>query len=136
MKFEKDVILGIWGNIEVSIYLSREDNGFWRISDVYRHERTPEPLYISRNILKQEKNTPCPLSSNDWILIDPSFGTTPDISGNPKFNENNQKKYKPTIWFVDLKTNIIQTFEYKDYVDKMNCNYLKNVKYKDIKMDE
>ena len=51
-----------------------------------------------------------------------------------EFNDNDQKKYKPSIWFVDLKANIIQTFEYRNYVDNMNCNYLENVKYKDIKM--
>jgi len=53
-----------------------------------------------------------------------------------EFNDTDQKKYKPSIWFVDLKTNIIQTFEYKNYVDNMNCNYLENVRYKDIKMAE
>lgn len=52
------------------------------------------------------------------------------------FNDTDQEKYKPSIWFVDLKANIIQTFEYKNYIDNMNCNYLENVRYKDIKMAE
>lgn len=53
-----------------------------------------------------------------------------------EFNDTDQKKYKPSIWFIDLKANIIQTFEYKNYIDNINCNYLENVRYKDIKMAE
>jgi hypothetical protein len=51
-----------------------------------------------------------------------------------EFNDTDQKK--PSIWFVDLKANIIQTFEYENYIDNMNCNYLENVKYKNIKIAE
>ena len=56
------------------------------------------------------------------------------IVGEYKDTDNN--KFKPLIWFVDLKAKIIQTFEYQHYIDNMNCNYLENVRYRDIKMTE
>lgn len=53
-----------------------------------------------------------------------------------QFNDTDQEKYKPSIWFVDLKANTIQIFEYQNYIDNMKPDYLENVIYKDVKMAE
>lgn len=53
-----------------------------------------------------------------------------------EYNDTDEIKSKPLIWFVDLKTNTIQTFEYKNYIDKMKCDYLEKIRYKDIKIIE
>jgi hypothetical protein len=51
-----------------------------------------------------------------------------------QYYESEVRKYKPIIWFVDLEKNIIQTLEYKNYIEKMKCNYLEKVIYKSIKL--
>ena len=53
-----------------------------------------------------------------------------------ELHEADEDKFKPSLWFVDLKANIIQTFEYKSFISNMNCNYLEKVKYKNLQKDE
>jgi len=51
-----------------------------------------------------------------------------------QFNEYGYNDFKPEIWFVDLDKNIIQYFEYKEYIKNFKCDYLEKFKYKNVKM--
>jgi hypothetical protein len=52
-----------------------------------------------------------------------------------QYNETDQNKYKPVIWFVDLDKDIIQTFEYEKYINNLKCSYISDTKYKGVKMN-
>ena len=52
-----------------------------------------------------------------------------------QFDNEFQTKVKSFICFVDIEKNIIQTFEYRNWID-MHCDYLEKIRYPNIIMAE
>ena len=97
------VLVGSEPDSEVAIF-DLENKAWHRILFVGTTEVIEDGFWINNNCL---------------VIVGQSYG-------------NDHTKCKPSIWFVDLEKDIIQTFQYNKCIDSLKCDYLEKVKFKKL----